>query len=273
MNEYEKAKQASIYLKTLLPNTPTMGIVLGSGLQSLSDRLEKPIRVNFSEIPFFPKRSIDNDPGYFLFGALKGVYVAIIVNRYHYYEGIRLQEIALPIRVMKLLGIYTFLITNACGAINETFTPGDFMLISDHLNMVGNNPLIGKNEEDFGPRFPDASEIYSLEFRKIAREVANELHLKIQEGIYAFWSGPSYETPAEIRMLRILGADAVGMSTVPEALTASHMGMKVLGISCLTNMGTGIRKNRLTHDEVLEVANRVSIDFVRFLQEIIVRIG
>lgn len=272
MNTFEKAEIAAAYLHTRTAIEPKIGIVLGSGLGSIVENLENKTSVPFTMIPYFFDRKTPDDPGFIHFGILSGIPVALITGRYHFYEGIPLAEIGFPIRVLKLLGIDSLLITNACGAINTKFAPGDLMLITDHLNMVGNNPLIGKNEDSFGPRFADASEIYAQELREIAHEVATDQKLPLREGVYAWWSGPSYETPAEIRMLRSLGADAVGMSTVPEALTASHMAMKVLGISCLTNMATGIRFTRLSHEEVLEVAAKTSEKFMRFIREIVKRI-
>jgi len=272
MNAYEKAEVAENYLQSKITIKPRIGIVLGSGLGSLVENLEGKVSVPFVQIPYFFDRKTPDDPGFIHFGIISGVPVALITGRYHYYEGIPLVDVGFPIRVLKLLGINSLLITNACGAVNKEFAPGDLMLITDHLNMVGNNPLIGKNEDSFGPRFADASEIYTRELRETAHTVALNQHLTLREGVYAWWSGPSYETPAEIRMLRILGADAVGMSTVPEALTASQMAMKVLGISCLTNMATGIRSTRLSHEEVLEVAAKTSENFTSFIREIVKRI-
>ena len=202
-------------------------------------------------------------------GELNGKIVAAMKGRFHYYEGFTLDEITFPVRVMKALGIVNVIITNACGAVNTNFNPGDLMLITDHINLVGINPLIGPNNDELGTRFPDLSQVYDKELRTIASKVANELNIPLQHGVYAWWSGPTYETPAEIRMMRTLGADAAGMSTVPEAIVATHGNMKVLGISCLTNMACGILDQPLNHDEVIEVAGKVRVKFVALIKGIL----
>ncbi|MEG0381058.1 MAG: purine-nucleoside phosphorylase, partial [Kurthia sp.] len=190
-------------------------------------------------------------------------------GRFHYYEGFSLDEVTFPVRVMKALGIDTIIVTNACGAVNEQYKPGELMIISDHLNLVATNPLIGPNNDKLGTRFPDLSNVYDRDLRAIAKDVAAKQNLKINEGVYAWWSGPTYETPAEIRMIRSFGADAVGMSTVPEAIVATHGGMKVLGISCLTNMAAGILDQPLNHEEVIEVASQVRSSFIHLLKDIL----
>lgn len=190
-------------------------------------------------------------------------------GRFHFYEGYSMDKVTFPVRVMKLLGVETLVVTNAAGSVNESFAPGDLMLITDHINFMGTNPLIGANDERFGPRFPDMSEAYSKELRKLAKQVAYKQNLDVKEGIYVGNLGPTYETPAEVRMARVLGGDAVGMSTVPEVIVARHCGMKVLGISCLTNMAAGILDQPLSHDEVMETSEKVKSRFIHFVKEIV----
>ena len=202
-------------------------------------------------------------------GQLNGKTVAAMKGRFHYYEGFTLDEVTFPVRVMKALGIENVIVTNAAGAVNTNFTPGDLMLITDHLNLVGTNPLIGPNNDELGTRFPDMSTAYNPGLLEIAKNVANKLDLTLQQGVYAWLSGPTYETPAEIRMVRTLGADAVGMSTVPEAIVATHGGMKVLGISCMTNMAAGILDQPLNHDEVIDIAGKVKVKFVELVKGIL----
>jgi len=216
---------------------------------------------------------VEGHSGEIVFGTFAGAEVVALAGRYHYYEGYPLDVVTFPIRVMKALGVETLILTNACGAVNPKFKPGDLMAITDHINLVGLDPLIGPNLKQYGPRFPDATEIYSKALRVVALESAQKLGFELQEGIYAWWSGPSYETPAEIRMIRILGGDAIGMSTVPEALVANHMGMKTLGISCLTNMASGILNQKLSHQEVLDVAKQVNSRFSALVHDIVKRVA
>ena len=190
-------------------------------------------------------------------------------GRFHYYEGYKMEEVTFPIRVMKLLGVKTLIVTNAAGAVNTSFKPGDLMIITDHINLSGNNPLIGENLDLFGPRFPDMSNAYNKELRKIAKNVANSINIDIKEGVYAMMSGPTYETPAEIKMIRTLGGDAVGMSTVPEVIVANHCGIKVIGISCMTNMAAGILEQPLNHEEVIETSNKVKNNFIKLMETLI----
>jgi purine-nucleoside phosphorylase len=269
MDVLTKMMTAGAYLCDKMTQKPLIGIILGSGLGAIANELTDAVSIPFSDIPYFPVASTTGHRGQFVFGNLQGVPIAVLQGRFHFYEGISLTDVTFPIRVMKTIGISTLILTNACGAVNTTFQPGDLMVISDHLNLVGINPLIGPHDDLLGPRFPDASDIYAKTLRLLAHSVANKNGFSLREGVYAWWSGPTYETPAEIRMIRILGADAVGMSTVPEALVASQMGMKILGISCLTNMATGIRETKLTHQEVLEVAAKTQDKFVGLLRGII----
>ncbi|MBN2299623.1 MAG: purine-nucleoside phosphorylase [Acholeplasmataceae bacterium] len=272
MNQYEKALEAVKYIKSKTNVEAKIGLILGSGLGSITDDIDNSVVIPFAEIPYFEVPTTVGHHGAVVIGKLNGVDVVALSGRYHFYEGYSLEIITFPIRVMHLLGIKTLIITNACGAINTAFKPGDLMVISDHINLVSNNPLIGKNNDEFGTRFPDASEIYTKALKKIAHQTAKELGYELQEGVYAWWTGPSYETPAEIKMIRILGADAVGMSTVPEALVASHMDMQVLGISCLTNMASGILDQKLSHEEVIQVVRQVNGKFQNLVKNILTKI-
>ena len=270
MKMYQKAASA-ILAKTKI--NPKIGLILGSGLGVLADEMEDAVRIPFESIPYFMKPTAEGHQGELVVGKLQGVEVVILNGRYHYYEGYTLQQVTFPVRVMRLLGIETLILTNACGAVNRNFKPGELMVIKDHINLTANNPLIGSNVDFFGPRFPDASEIYTKNLRDIAKKVAEKNNIKLNEGVYTWWTGPSYETPAEIKMISVLGGDAVGMSTVPEALVASHAGMNVLGISCLTNMASGILPQKLSHQEVLDVAKQVRASFSQLIKDILVDIS
>jgi purine-nucleoside phosphorylase len=263
--------QARDFIKGLTDYTPEIGLILGSGLGSLADEIKNPITIPYTEIPHFAKSGAIGHANELVIGELMGKTVVAMKGRFHYYEGFTLDEVTFPVRVMKALGVEKLIITNACGAVNTSFNPGDLMLITDHINLVGTNPLIGPNNDELGTRFPDVSQVYNRELRAIAAEVAKEQNITLQEGVYAWWSGPAYETPAEIRMIRTLGADAVGMSTVPEAVVAIHGNMKVLGISCLTNMACGILDQPLNHDEVIEVAALAREKFIKLVTEAIGR--
>ena len=261
MNVTEKIMAAAEYIRGKVSIQPAIGMVLGSGLGDFADTLEDAARIPYSEIPNFPVPSIAGHSGALVFGRKCGKEVVIMQGRVHYYEGLPQQEITLPIRVLAALGIKTLILTNACGGVNLSFQPGDLMLISDHINLSGSCPLIGPNLDAFGPRFPDMSDLYTASLRKAIKEQAARADLSLQEGVYAMYSGPNYETPAEIRMFRTLGADTVGMSTVPEALVAGHCGLQVVGVSCITNMAAGVLPVKLNHAEVTETANRVSAKF------------
>jgi purine-nucleoside phosphorylase len=252
-----RIKEAAAYLRSRVSHLPEVGLVLGSGLGDYADTLEEPVRIAYGDIPHFPVPTVAGHSGALIFGRKWGRWVVAMQGRIHYYEGLRQRELTLPIRVMAALGVKTLVLTNACGGVNLSFAPGDLMLISDHINYSGDNPLIGENLEEFGPRFPDMSDLYTASVRKKIRQSAAEQGISLQEGVYAMYSGPNYETLAEIRMLRIMGADTVGMSTVPEALVAGHCGMQVVGISCITNMAAGVLPVKLSHAEVMETADRV----------------
>ncbi|MDA1475453.1 purine-nucleoside phosphorylase [Bacillus changyiensis] len=271
MHKYQEILEARDFIMNKTAHRPTIGMILGSGLGPLAEEIVSPFKIPYHEIPHFAKSEAIGHANELVIGELKGKTVVVMKGRFHYYEGFTLDEVTFPVRVMKALGVENLIITNACGAINTSFNPGDLMLITDHLNLVATNPLIGPNDDKLGTRFPDVSEVYHHGLRNIASTVAKEQNITLQQGVYAWWSGPTYETPAEIRMIRTFGADAVGMSTVPEAIVAVHGGMKVLGISCLTNMACGILDQPLSHDEVIEVAATVREKFIKLVKESIAR--
>jgi purine-nucleoside phosphorylase len=252
---------------------PVLGLILGSGLGAYADSFQNRAVIPFAELPHFPSSTVLGHSGNLIIGNAEGVSVAALQGRAHLYEGYSMAEVAFPARVLGSLGIRRLIVTNAAGGINTSFKPGDLMLINDHINLMGTNPLIGPNLDELGPRFPDMSEAYDSEMREIALEVARQREIPLRQGIYIGLRGPSYETPAEIRMCRTLGADAVGMSTVPEVIVANHMGIRVLGISCITNMAAGILPRKLTHKEVLDTTEMVKEKFRSLLQGIIGRLA
>lgn len=269
MHKTEEILEAKSYILSKTNAIPEIGIILGSGLGGLADEIENGVVIPYEDIPFFSKSDAVGHANELVIGNLEGKTVVAMKGRYHFYEGYSLDEVTFPVRVMKALGIEKLIVTNACGAVNTDFNPGELMLITDHLNLVGINPLIGKNNDDLGTRFPDVSEVYNREMRNTALQVARENDITLREGVYGWWSGPVYETPAEIRMIRILGADAIGMSTVPEAVVAIHSGIKVLGISCLTNMACGILDEPLSHKDVIEVAAKSRNSFVHLIKNVL----
>ncbi|MBL8956690.1 MAG: purine-nucleoside phosphorylase [Myxococcaceae bacterium] len=245
---------------------PKVGIILGSGLGGFGDALENPTKIPYGELPHFPLSGVPGHAGRLVLGMLGGQPIVAMQGRVHFYEGYTPQEVAFPARVLCALGIKALVVTNAAGGINLGFQVGDLMGITDHLNLAGYNPLIGPNDPKLGPRFPDMSHAYDPGLLELLRQSALATGMRLREGVYACLSGPSYETPAEIRMLRTLGADAVGMSTVPEVIAAAHMGVRVAGISCITNLAAGISKQKLSHEEVGETAERVKGVFQRLLE-------
>ncbi len=247
---------------------PEIGLILGSGLGEFADDYCE-YALLYSDIPNFIKSSVKGHKGRLVFSEIEGKKVVMMQGRNHFYEGYTMSEITYPVKVMKELGVKTIILTNAAGAVNESFRPGDLMLITDHINFMGTNPLIGPNDEKFGERFPDMSEIYKKDLIKLAKKCAEKLGIDIQRGVYFATSGPSYETPAEINMARILGADAVGMSTVPEAIVANYCGLKVLGISCISNAASGISDMKLSHMEVIETTNKAKTRFKSLILSIL----
>ena len=260
---FENIYESYNYLKENVEIKPEFGIILGSGLGDVVNLLSDKQIISYKDIPHFPCSNVVGHEGNLVFGKVNNLNVVIMQGRTHYYEGKGFDPVVYPIYVLKLLGIDKLIITNACGAVNENFKPGDLMLITDYINLLGINPLIGDNNEDFGPRFPDMSESYSKELINKVKSIAD---IPLQDGVYAFFNGPCYETAAEIRAYKMMGADVVGMSTVPETIVANYMGIKVLGISCITNMATGLAKEKHSHKEVLEVANRSSLNLCNLIK-------
>jgi purine-nucleoside phosphorylase len=265
----QQIEEAKRYILNRIPFPPEIGLILGSGLGVLADTIEQPTTVAYRDIPHFPVSTVEGHAGELIVGSLHGKRVLMMKGRFHMYEGYGGETVSFPVRVMKALGIHTLVVTNAAGGINEKYAAGDLMLIRDHINFAFRNPLIGPNEEKLGARFPDMSEAYSGKLREIAKRTAVRQGTVLREGVYLGLLGPTYETPAEVRMLRFLGADAVGMSTVPEVIAARHAGMQVLGISCITNMAAGIMDQPLSHSEVMETANRIKDKFMDLVLGII----
>jgi purine-nucleoside phosphorylase len=272
MTYFEQCDAAAGRLRERLGAVPDVVIVLGSGLGAFADRLVDAVSTPYGEIPHWPASTVIGHAGTLVGGSLGGKRVAALSGRVHFYEGHELRTVTFATRVLGLLGVKCIILTNAAGGINLSFKPGTLMVIDDHINLLGSNPLIGLNEDRFGPRFPDMTEVYSRRLRQVAGDAAVSAGVSLEHGVYVAVHGPSYETPAEIRFLRTIGADAVGMSTVPEALVARHMGMEVLGISCITNPAAGVLPEPLHHDEVMEVARRVTREFSALLEGIIERL-
>lgn len=273
MDKQKKIQTAADYIRGKVKRIPQTALILGSGLGVLAEEVQDPVSISYSEIPHFPVSTAPGHAGVFTAGTLEGQEVIVMGGRFHYYEGYDMDTIAFPIRVMKSLGVDTLLLTNAAGGVNEGYKPGDLMIITDHLNMVGQNPLRGPNDEQLGPRFPDLSTLYNPELSGILEATAKENGIDYQKGVYAWMSGPSFETPAEIRMLRTIGADAVGMSTVPEAITAHHCGIRVAGVSCISNMAAGVLDQPITQEEVFEVAKLVRERFSLLIRQTLSRMA
>ena len=271
-DQYTHAQRAAEFLRGRVPDLPAVAIVLGSGLGDFADSLRDAVSIPYTEIPQWPASAVVGHAGKLVAGAIAGRRVAALSGRAHFYEGHSMPVVTFATRVLGLLGVRTLVLTNAAGGINLNFKPGTLMVIDDHINLMGTNPLVGANDDRFGPRFPDMTEAYSRRLRQVADEAAAASGVSLAHGVYAALHGPSYETPAEIRYLRTIGADAVGMSTVPEAIVGRHMGMEVLGISCITNPAAGVLPQPLVHDEVMAVARRVRGEFSRLLEGILERL-
>jgi len=257
------------YINKFINYELDIGLILGSGLGVMAEDIKNSIIVEYEKIPHFPVSGVEGHAGRLIFGELDGKNVVAMQGRSHYYEGYSMQELVYPVRIMKLLGISKLLITNAAGGINHSFKAGQFMIISDHINLMGENPLRGDNIVELGPRFPDMTEAYNKKLIAIAEKAALQEGIKCNKGVYAALSGPSYETPAEIRFLERIGADTVGMSTVPEVIVARHMGVEVLGISCITNLAAGILSKPLNHEEVIKISKKVKPQFKRLIHGIL----
>jgi purine nucleoside phosphorylase I, inosine and guanosine-specific len=261
------------FLRARIPVPPVVGVILGSGLGDFADSVQDRVEIPYAQIPGFPASAVVGHAGTLVAGTLGGVPIVVLAGRIHYYEGHPMSLVVTPARVLGLLGCRDVIVTNAAGGIDTRFSAGDLMLISDHINLFGTNPLIGPNEDSLGARFPDMSDAYRSDLRTLARAVARRIRVPLREGVYIGVTGPSYETPAEIRAFRALGASAVGMSTVPEVIALGHMGVGVVGISCITNMAAGVLKQPLRHDEVLETTRRVKDRFVRLLSALVEAMG
>lgn len=268
---YERAEHAARFIRSRLPAAADarVALVLGSGLGAFADSLEEAQALDYGEIPGFTRPTVEGHAGRLVVGRTGEATVAAMQGRFHFYEGHALEEVTFPVRALGLLGVKTLVLTNAAGGLNNAFEQGALVVISDHLNLMGASPLLGKNDPRFGPRFPDMSEVYDREYQDAAICEAHAMGVELRRAVYAALSGPSYETPAEIRMLRLLGADAVGMSTVPEAIVARHMGLRVLGISCITNMAAGVLDKPINHEEVIETGERVRETFAELLRRVI----
>lgn len=266
---YERVEHAARVVRSRFDEDVRIGVVLGSGLGAFAEDLDDSVAIPYEEIPGFARPTVEGHAGRLVLGRIGGASVVVLQGRFHFYEGYSRDEVTFPMRMMGVMGIKAVVLTNAAGGINIEFDQGSLMVISDHLNLTGQNPLIGPNDSRFGPRFPDMSEVYSREFQEIAVSEAREMGLELRRGVYAALSGPSYETPAEVRMLRTLGADAVGMSTVPEAIVARQMGIRVLGLSCITNLAAGVVDQPINHEEVMETGARVHETFRNLLRRVI----
>lgn len=266
-------QKSAEYVKARAPFEPEIAIVLGSCLGPFADSIENPVSIDYAEIPNFLISTVPSHAGKLIFGTVGGRRVVCMSGRFHYYEGYSFEQLTIPVRLFKLLGVKATILTNAAGAVNTSYRPGDVMIVSDHIKMTGASPLRGINIPEFGPRFFDTTRMYTPALREIARECAKDVALKVHEGVYFYFTGPQFETPAEIRAARMLGGDAVGMSTVTEALTAAHCGMPLLALSVMTNMAAGVLDTPLTTKEVDETGERIANEFSRYLTAIIQKIG
>jgi purine-nucleoside phosphorylase len=283
---YEKAQEAAEFIRSRYGKEIKIALVLGSGLGAFADTLENAVKIPYEEIPHFAHSTVEGHAGQLVLGEVGGVSIAVQQGRFHFYEGYEMAQVIFPMRVFGLLGIEIVILTNAAGSVRTSMQPGNLMLIRDHINLMGSNPLRGANDERFGARFPDMTAVYDKDLQALAYDEAQaiseervekgidkEFNRFMWRGVYCALSGPTYETPAEIRMFRVLGADAVGMSTVPEAVAARHQGMKVLGISCITNLASGMSGGQINHEEVMETGARVAEVFKELLKRIILKIN
>lgn len=266
---YEQVKESVDYIQSKLNKEIDVAVILGSGLGKIVDIMKDKIIVPYKDIPNFPQSSVSGHAGNLVFGKIGATRIMALQGRFHYYEGFSMKEVAYPVYVMKLLGIKNMIVTNACGGINEAFAPGDLMIIDDFINSLDVNPLTGENDERFGPRFPDMSQPYDTELRERAKKIADEMGIKTKHGVYTLFQGPYYETAAEIRMYQRAGSDAIGMSTVPETIVANYVGIRTLGIACITNMATGIRSGRHSHEEVVAIAEQSSKQLCMWMERLL----
>ena len=269
---YDRAERAAAQIRARAKAAPRVAVILGSGLGAFANELIDAAAIPYDEIPGFARATVEGHAGRLVVGLAGAVPIAAMQGRFHFYEGYSLADVTFPIRVLKLLGVRTLILTNAAGSLNTEFTPGSLMVISDHINLMGANPLIGPNEDRFGPRFPDLTAVYDPDLQNLVIQEATAMGIDMRRGVYAALSGPSYETPAEIHMVRTLGADAVGMSTVPEAIVARHMEMRLIGISCITNLAAGVSNRPIDHSQVMEIGDRVRDEFTDLLRKVIAKL-
>jgi len=270
---YDRAQRAAEQIRSRTGARPSVAVVLGSGLGGFAEELSGSSSLPYREIHGFAQTTVEGHAGRLVIGQAGSVAVAAMQGRFHFYEGYSLDDVTFPVRVLKLLGVQTLILTNAAGSLNTEFTPGSLMVISDHINLMGANPLIGQNDKRFGPRFPDLTATYDPDLQNLVIEEATAMKLDVRRGVYAALSGPSYETPAEIHMVRTLGADAVGMSTVPEAIVARHMEMRLIGISCITNLAAGVSNQPVDHDQVIATGESVRGQFTELLRRVIAKLA
>lgn len=268
-NLLEKIEETSLFIREKIDFTPDIGLILGSGLGTLADEIQNPISIPYESIPNFPISTVVGHEGKLVLGTLEGKKVVAMQGRFHYYEGYSMEEVTFPVRVMKAIGVKMLLVTNACGGMNKELYPGALMLIDDHINFTGDNPLIGHNFDELGPRFPDMSRAYDKDFISLAEKVGKKLGIETKRGVYASISGPYYFSKAELKMLRNTGADTIGMSTVPEVIVARHADIKVLGISCVTDMAIADELESISHEQVVKVANETRPKFIKLVKGII----
>ena len=269
---YDRAQRAAEQIRSRTNLKPAVAVVLGSGLGAFADELSEPTAIAYKDISGFAHATVEGHAGRLVVGKAGSVPIAAMQGRFHFYEGYSLDDVTFPVRVLKMLGVQTLILTNAAGSLNTELTPGSLMVISDHINLMGVNPLIGANDDRFGPRFPDLTSTYDPDLQSLVIEEAKTMEIDLRRGVYAALSGPSYETPAEIHMVRTLGADAVGMSTVPEAIVARHMDMRVIGISCITNLAAGVSDRPIDHSQVMEIGKRVRGQFTELLRRVIAKL-
>lgn len=262
-------KEASNFIEDKLETTPEIGLILGSGLGVLAEEITNATKIPYTDIPHFPQSTVAGHEGQLVIGELNEKQVIAMQGRFHYYEGYSMQQVTFPVRVMKQIGVETLIVTNAAGGINKQYHAGDLMIITDHINLTGQNPLIGSNNDQLGERFPDMSEPYNQLLVEHATTCAQTIDLNIQHGVYVGNSGPTYETPAEVNMLRTMGGDAVGMSTVPEVIVANHANMNVLGITCISNMASGVLNVPLSHEDVIKTTESVKVNFLKFIKQVL----
>jgi purine-nucleoside phosphorylase len=269
---FDRAQRAAEQVQSRTKLRPEIAVVLGSGLGAFADDLTDATAIAYREIHGFAQSTVEGHAGKLVLGKAGNVPIAAMQGRFHFYEGYALDDVTFPVRVLKLLGVRTLILTNAAGSLNTELTPGSLMIISDHINLMGANPLIGPNEDRFGPRFPDLTSTYDPELQSLVIEEAKAMNIDMRRGVYAALSGPSYETPAEIHMVRTLGADAVGMSTVPEAIVARHMEIRLIGISCITNLAAGVSNRPIDHSQVMEIGKSVRAQFTELLRRVIAKL-